>query len=213
MQICITPCLYTYVCFCVPVWIHDSSLTVHEESTLCTCVLICCWELGRGGWAFKGLGIFSFQGLCVELFSICYWQVKGWAEASAGKQTGGSSHSLTADQFLFLSDSLSLVLFSDCSSLADTSLPSSCHPSSCCFLHFLLAAMSVAVCSYLLQSISFFHSSSSALSQLLVLCLTDSRKCPKGGFQAFSLLLFWLSGYNKWLALNEAYREYPAHSI
>lgn len=196
---CKSASLHVFIHMCASVCQFEFMIpvSVHEESTLCTCVLICCWELGRGGWAFKVLGIFSFQGLCVELFSICYWQVKGWVEASAGKQTGESSHSLTADQFLFLSDSLSLVLFSDYSFLADTSLPSSCHPSSCCFLHFLLAAVSVDVCSYLLHSISFFHSSSSALSQLLVLCLTDSRKCRKGGFQAFSLLLFCLSGYNR----------------
>lgn len=123
---------------------------MHEESTLCTFVLICCWELGCGGWAFKVQSIFSFQGFCVELFSICYWQVSGWVEASAGKQTGDSSHSLTADQFLFLSDSYSQT------TLADTSLPSFCHPSSCCFLHFLLAAVSLAICSAALYIILSF---------------------------------------------------------
>ena len=89
-------------------------------SAACICVFICCWEscqlrlTGWRGWACKMPGIFSSRGLYVELFSIWYWQVSGWAEASAGKQTGGSSHSLTADPFLFLPCfCLSIFLLSD----------------------------------------------------------------------------------------------------
>lgn len=100
----------------------------------CVYVFICCWDFGL--WrltvkelVLKALGIFSSQGLCVELFSIYYWQVSGWAEVSTGNQTGEGSDSLCVDPFPLL---LSVSHFT---LLPPVSL------SSHCFLHFILVAV------------------------------------------------------------------------
>lgn len=73
-------------------------------SILYACVVYMCVYLllGLGSMETEALGIFSSQWICVELFSIYYWQVSSWVEVSTGNQTGGSSHSLSLDPFPLL---------------------------------------------------------------------------------------------------------------